>query len=730
MADEAQVPETQAIERPEDQETGESGLRELSQDQLSAILDAHKLWVESEGKEGEQADLGKVNLQEAKLEGANLQEAKLGKANLEGANLQEADLQRANLEEANLRAAYIAKAKLQAATLRKANLQGAHLGESNLLRAKLGEADLQHAILREANLQQASLWKANLQETKLSEASLKGADLGEANLQKADLGKANLQKVNLGRANLQEAKLWRANLQEAYLEGANLQEADLGEADLQKAELGRANLQKANLFKANLRQADLMEANLEQANLIEAELQKADLAHAKRLSTATLRDANFEGATGLLGNEFAQADVTGATLPERIRDFPILQVIEETSRNARKIFIAMLLGCVYSWLTIATTGNPTTFTDSTLLKLPIIGTEIPIAWFYPVAPLVLLAAFFYLHFYLARLWEGLADLPAIFPDGKRLDQRAYPWLLNGLVRRHFEKLKERAFTSHLEEWFTIFLAWWAVPITLAGFWWLYLPRRDSTVTEIHIALIMTSVIAALQFLRLTRRILRRYERSPATNTWLQRKTWRTWLRMVAVTEIHIALIMTSVIAALQFLRLTRRILRRYERSPATNTWLQRKTWRTWLRMVADGVRRGFWEDADSQSETDSGRTRKVIKWLSARAILEIVLAVLLFIFLYWYSYGVISTSDEYFYTETAPASSSPRRTPICADARGRLESASEIIQRSEVFRKKVYPGFARRYLNRANAFPQIVASPDRTTSAQSAFLSSKKPSLG
>ena len=677
MADEAQVPETQAIERPEDQETGESGLRELSQDQLSAILDAHKLWVESEGKEGEQADLGKVNLQEAKLEGANLQEAKLGKANLEGANLQEADLQRANLEEANLRAAYIAKAKLQAATLRKANLQGAHLGESNLLRAKLGEADLQHAILREANLQQASLWKANLQETKLSEASLKGADLGEANLQKADLGKANLQKVNLGRANLQEAKLWRANLQEAYLEGANLQEADLGEADLQKAELGRANLQKANLFKANLRQADLMEANLEQANLIEAELQKADLAHAKRLSTATLRDANFEGATGLLGNEFAQADVTGATLPERIRDFPILQVIEETSRNARKIFIAMLLGCVYSWLTIATTGNPTTFTDSTLLKLPIIGTEIPIAWFYPVAPLVLLAAFFYLHFYLARLWEGLADLPAIFPDGKRLDQRAYPWLLNGLVRRHFEKLKERAFTSHLEEWFTIFLAWWAVPITLAGFWWLYLPRRDSTVTEIHIALIMTSVIAALQFLRLTRRILRRYERSPATNTWLQRKTWRTWLRM-----------------------------------------------------VADGVRRGFWEDADSQSETDSGRTRKVIKWLSARAILEIVLAVLLFIFLYWYSYGVISTSDEYFYTETAPASSSPRRTPICADARGRLESASEIIQRSEVFRKKVYPGFARRYLNRANAFPQIVASPDRTTSAQSAFLSSKKPSLG
>ena len=112
------------------------------------------------------------------------------------------------------------------------------------------------------------------------------------------------------------------------------------------------------------------------------------------------------------------------------------------------------------------------------MELPIISTDIPIDWFYPVAPLVLLAAFFYLHFYLRRLWEGLADLPARFPDGKRLDQRAYPWLLNSLVRRHFERLRERPFTSHMEEWFTIFLAWWAVPITLAGFWLLYLPRGD------------------------------------------------------------------------------------------------------------------------------------------------------------------------------------------------------------------------------------------------------------
>ena len=246
----------------------------------------------------------------------------------------------------------------------------------------------------------------------------------------------------------------------------------------------------------------------------------------------------------------------------------------------------MLLGCVYSWLTIAATLE----LAEDPLKLPIIATKIPIAWFYPAAPLVLLAAFFYLHFYLRRLWEGLAHLPAIFPDGKRLDQRAYPWLLNGLVRRHFGKLKERPFTSHLEEWFAIFLAWWAVPITLVGFWLLYLQSHD-------------------------------------------------WIGIVA--GIHVVLIMTSVIATLQFLRLTRRILRRYEPCEATQEWLRRKTCRTWLRMVADGVRSGFYKSgaSDSQSNSQSGRTRKVIRWLNDRAILDSLLAVLLLLFLYWYSYG-------------------------------------------------------------------------------------------
>ena len=379
----------------------------------------------------------------------------------------------------------------------------------------------------------------------------------------------------------------------------------------QRANLVGANLQNAKLREANLQGANLALANLQKANLRAANLQEANLGGVQNLWTANLRHANLE-VTGLLGDEFAQADVTGVNLPKDIRDFPILKVIDETSKNARKIFVAMLLGCVYSWLTIATraAGGEA---DATPLDLPIIGTRVPITWFYVVAPLVLLAVFFYLHTYLRSLWKGLADLPAIFPDGKPLDQRAYPWLLNGLVRRHFEKLRTRELITHWGEWFTICLAWWTVPITLAGFWLLYLPRRD-------------------------------------------------WI----VTGIHLAWIMASVIAMLQFLRQTKRILRRYKPSDSTEEWLESKTWGTGWRMLRDGVRFGFYRTAADEDQAESSTSEKpatggdeaeghasekptskrtvwdAVRWLHERAILDSSLVVSLFVFLLWYSHGVVS----------------------------------------------------------------------------------------
>ncbi len=90
-------PEDAAAEPAPDaaQEEG-AKLREVSEDELTQILAAHKTWLETDGKEGERADLFRANLQGADLRRANLQGASLVGANLQGAGLRFAHLEGAS----------------------------------------------------------------------------------------------------------------------------------------------------------------------------------------------------------------------------------------------------------------------------------------------------------------------------------------------------------------------------------------------------------------------------------------------------------------------------------------------------------------------------------------------------------------------------------------------------------------------------------------------------------
>jgi len=298
-------------------------------------------------------------------------------------------------------------------------------------------------------------------------------------------------------ADLSEANLQLAELQGAFLQGANLQGTDLRGADLNRANLESVNFQTANLHGANLKGASLISANLQQANMLNTKLRES-----------FLQDANLTGVKRLLAEQLAGAHLAGATLPQDIHKFEALTTINEASKNTKRIFLAMLLACAYSALTVFSTTDARLLTNSASSPLPIIGTAIPIAGFFGVAPGILFAIFIYFHLYLQRLWEGLAELPAIFPDGRPLDKCAYPWLLNGLVRSHFAILRrERPPLSHFQALISIVLAWWTVPFTISLFWLRYLPRHDWVGTGFHLGFLVLAVLCAVWFQRLAKRTL-------------------------------------------------------------------------------------------------------------------------------------------------------------------------------------------------------------------------------
>ena len=162
-------------------------MKKITKEELKEILEQHKLWLRSDGKECKRADLSSVNLTDADLTRANLRFAVLRRANLTGVNLYGADLIGAYLTDANLTRVNLSDANLTRANLTHANLSGVDLSDADLAGADLTCANLRCANLTHANLYCVDLTYANLRRADLTRADLAGADLTDADLTNADL---------------------------------------------------------------------------------------------------------------------------------------------------------------------------------------------------------------------------------------------------------------------------------------------------------------------------------------------------------------------------------------------------------------------------------------------------------------------------------------------------------------------------------------------------------------
>ena len=125
-------------------------MKKISVNVLKEILDLHKLWLDTDNKQGKCAflanvnlanvNLANVNLANVNLSFVNLEDTNLTGANLSGANLEDTNLTGANLEDTNLTGANLSGADLYCAEFRGANLSGANLSGANLYCAYLNNA--------------------------------------------------------------------------------------------------------------------------------------------------------------------------------------------------------------------------------------------------------------------------------------------------------------------------------------------------------------------------------------------------------------------------------------------------------------------------------------------------------------------------------------------------------------------------------------------------------------
>ena len=329
------------------------------------------------------------------------------------------------------------------------------------------------------------------------------------------------------------------DLEGANLRGKNLREADLHGVKLKLADLTRAHLDRANLSNADLQGATLDVVTLEGTNCQGADLRGIDFGEARLTGTVfhdtDLRTANLSKVTGLQAGQLAGADLSGTTMPEKPAiEFKGLANVEEASRNARKLFLSMQIVCAYTLLTAVTTTDAALLTNSATTPLPIIGARVPVVGFYLLTPVLLLGFYAYLHLYLKRLWEGLAALPAVFPDNRTLDQAAYPWLLNGMICALRPRLaRYRPDLFRLQYMASVVAAWCVVPLTILGLWGRFLTRQDPVGTPWLVICVLGAVGSGAYFYRLTAKTLRGANVPPPERPrWFRRSAWA--LLMVAI----------------------------------------------------------------------------------------------------------------------------------------------------------------------------------------------------
>jgi hypothetical protein len=149
---------------------------------ISEIIERHRLWLNSSGKNGRRAifsgtGLNGVDLASTDLSGANFFIADLKGSNLDGVNLSGANLKFANLKGASLRNSNLSLAELSSANLEEADLSeaifyGANLGYANLKSSKLISADFQYANFEKVDLRESILIGSKLVHLKNAHTAL------------------------------------------------------------------------------------------------------------------------------------------------------------------------------------------------------------------------------------------------------------------------------------------------------------------------------------------------------------------------------------------------------------------------------------------------------------------------------------------------------------------------------------------------------------------------------
>ena len=204
---------------------------------------------------------------------------------------------------------------------------------------------------------------------------------------------------------------------------------DFSNRDFRGFALYGKDLSKTNFTNANFRGVDLTEADLNGSDLRNAQLQHS-----------ILEDAVLTDVKNLTLRQVGGANLQNIQPPTAVTIDASAQV-DKALENAGKLYLTTISLCIFSVLVVLATTDIEIVAGTGKTTLPLVNLQIPTGWFFFITPLLITITHLTLHLHLLRAWEAMLDLPAIYPDGRTVDRKVNPLLLNSIVLLHWPRLR-------------------------------------------------------------------------------------------------------------------------------------------------------------------------------------------------------------------------------------------------------------------------------------------------
>ncbi len=289
---------------------------------IGDVLRRHKVWVDSDGSDGEQAVLDGaalegIRLSKAELRGADMVGAMLVRTDFSDSDLTEVRLARSRIVEvrltrANLTRTQFNEAELSLVDFTFCNIHGADFSDSKIVQANLKSASIDSSQWVGARIENCNFSETHITRTDFSQSVRMDGKFNNARLFDCDFDGIDGRASSFSNVVLYACSAFRANLEKISLQGSYIELCNFGQARLRKSDLSRSVLEACDFRMADLKDADLAMCTMRSADLTESNLDGANL-RGIDLQDCILRGALLTG-TDLTGADIRGADLSGATL--------------------------------------------------------------------------------------------------------------------------------------------------------------------------------------------------------------------------------------------------------------------------------------------------------------------------------------------------------------------------------------------------------------------------------